>query len=206
MPLQNRVFPTGAIQSISDRGTLMGNRGGRFHDPATRKLHPTRRWASKQWITCVLKFKGRHRQVMGQSYTELFFMDEVTAMAAGHRPCFECRRQAAVAFAEAWQRSSGDLERPKAGEMDKILHGERLDGRDRRRSRMKREALPDGAMFAHQEQIFVQRAGQIFTWSAQGYNIAHTDLPTGVDVLTPPAIINCLAAGYQPLWHSTSNS
>ena len=86
MPLQNRVFPTGAIQSSPERGTLMGNRGGRIHDPATRELHPTRRWASKQWITCVLEFKGRHRQVMGQSYTELFFLDEVTALARRPSP------------------------------------------------------------------------------------------------------------------------
>ena len=125
-------------------------------------------------------------------------------MPAGHRPCFECQRQSAVEFAEAWQRTNGDLERPKAGEMDKILHVERLDGRDQRRSQMERETLPDGAMFTHQGQIFVQRASQIFTWHANGYQIAQNDLPALVDVLTPPAIINCLTAGYQPLWHSTS--
>ncbi len=93
MPLQNRVLPDGQIVAHSARGAFMGNRGGRFHDPETRTL-TTRRWASRQWIICVLDFKHRHREVMGHGYTELFFLDEVTALAAGHRPCFECRRQA----------------------------------------------------------------------------------------------------------------
>ena len=102
MPLQNRVTPFGAIESTPARGTLMGNRGGRMHDAATKTLL-RRRWASKHWIICVTRFKQRWRPVMGpSSYTELFFLDEATALAAGHRPCYECQRHRALQYAEAF--------------------------------------------------------------------------------------------------------
>ena len=101
MPLQNRVNPFGELCAFSARGLFMGNRGGRFHTDA--KTLTARRWASRQWICCVLEFKGRRRDVWGSSYTELFFLDEPTAFAAGHRPCFECRRRDAEAFAEKWR-------------------------------------------------------------------------------------------------------
>ena len=91
MPLQNRVNPFGELCAFSARGLFMGNRGGRFHTDA--KTLTARRWASRQWICCVLDFKGRRRDVWGRFYTELFFLDEPTAFAAGHRPCFECRRK-----------------------------------------------------------------------------------------------------------------
>jgi hypothetical protein len=97
MPLQNRVDPFGDLFADAARGLLMGNRGGRFH--TDEKKLATRRWVSRQWICCVLDFHGRHRDVWGRSYTELFFLDEVTALAAGHRPCFECRREVAQVFA-----------------------------------------------------------------------------------------------------------
>ena len=101
MPLRNRVTPEGEIIATAYRGLLMGNRGGAFHLP-DQTLGP-RRWATTQWIACVLQFKGRHRQVMQPNrYTELFFLDEATALAAGHRPCFECRRADADRFAELW--------------------------------------------------------------------------------------------------------
>ena len=101
MPLQNRVDPFGELFAAPARGLFMGNRGGRIHTD-DRKL-TKRRWASRQWICCVLDFKSRQRDVWGRYYTELFFLDEVTALAAGHRPCFECRRKDAEAFAGAWQ-------------------------------------------------------------------------------------------------------
>jgi hypothetical protein len=101
MPLQNRVDPFGELFADLARGTFMGNRGGRFHTE-TRTL-TARRWAARQWICCELAFKGRHREVWGRFYTELFFLDEPTALAAGHRPCFECRRQDAEGFAEHWR-------------------------------------------------------------------------------------------------------
>ena len=96
-PLQNRVTPFGDIAAVSARGGMMGNRGGRLHGPERRLGR--RRWASRAWICCELAFRGRQRVVMGESYTELFFLDEAVALAAGHRPCFECRRREARAVA-----------------------------------------------------------------------------------------------------------
>ena len=132
MPLQNRVTPFGELFATTARGTLMGNRGGRIHNDE-RKL-TVRRWTSKQWICCRLDFNNRHRKVWGDSYTELFFLDEVTALAAGHRPCFECRRQEAERFAmlfaqsfTARPRESGDLgpqtETLAVGSLDSRLRG-----------------------------------------------------------------------------------
>ena len=100
-PLQNRVDPFGELQAVDARGSLMGNRGGRIH--REDKTLSARRWASRRWIACVCEFKGRHREVFGAGYTELFFFDEPTALAAGHRPCFECRRPEAEAFRDAGQ-------------------------------------------------------------------------------------------------------
>src|SRR5438067_5654207 len=100
MPMQNRITPLGEIVAVPFRGLFMGNRGGRLHRD-DRSLSG-RRWVSRAWICCVLEFKGRHRAVWGDSYTELFFLDEPTALAAGHRPCFECRRRDAMRFAECW--------------------------------------------------------------------------------------------------------
>ena len=105
MPLQNRVTPFGTIVAIPERGRFTGNRGI-VHDPATHTL--TRRWASRSWLICLCDYKGRRRAVMAtRSWTELFFMDEATALAAGHRPCFFCRREDAEAFRAAWQLGNG---------------------------------------------------------------------------------------------------
>src|SRR5262245_34021210 len=119
MPLQNRVDPSGELFADSSRGQLLGNRGGRFH-PDDRTL-TSRRWVSRAWICCRLEFKGRRREVWGRGYTELFFLDEVTALAAGHRPCFECRRKDAELFAGLWGRASKRRGRPRAKAMDAVL-------------------------------------------------------------------------------------
>src|SRR6266511_2726230 len=100
MPLQNRVDPFGSLIATPARGAWFGNRGGRFH--RDDRTLGGRQWASRQWICCALSFKARRHQVWGPGFTDLFFLDEVTAFAAGHRPCFECRRKDAVAFAAAW--------------------------------------------------------------------------------------------------------
>ncbi|HLW90790.1 MAG TPA: hypothetical protein VKS78_05750, partial [Roseiarcus sp.] len=118
-PLQNRVDPFGELVAMAARGALMGNRGGKFHRPD--KTLGRRRWASRQWICCVCSFKGRRRDVWGAGYTELFFLDESTALAAGHRPCFECRRAEAEAFRAAFD-ERGWISAPA---MDEILHAER---------------------------------------------------------------------------------
>jgi hypothetical protein len=204
MPLQNRVTPFGELAAVPTRGLFLGNRGGRFHTDA--KTLTARRWASRQWICCVLDFKGRHRDVWGRFYTELFFLDEPTALAAGHRPCFECRRQDALAFAEKWQDVGGLRERPKADEMDTVLHGERLHGRAKRLHRRDIEKLPDGAFIALEEGAFAVRGDTLLRWTPRGY--AETrKRPRGitVDVLTPPAILAVLSAGYQPHWHPSAH-
>src|SRR4051812_48222099 len=194
MPLQNRVDPFGELFADSSRGLFMGNRGGRIH--TGEQTLTRRRWASRQWICCVLDFKDRHRDVWGRSYTELFFLDEVTALAAGHRPCFECRHKDAEVFADLWPRSRRLQARPRAADMDAVLHAQRLDGRAKRVHRQRIERLPDGAVVALEEGAFAVRDGALLQWTASGYD-ARKRFPKGaVEVLTPPAILSVLAAGY----------
>jgi hypothetical protein len=204
MPLQNRVDPFGELFAGTARGTLMGNRGGRFHTQA-RTLTARRRWASRQWICCVLAFKGRQRDVWGRFYTELFFLDEPTALAAGHRPCFECRRQDAEIFAEYWRIVRRDRRRPRAAEMDQVLHRERLQGRAKRRHRRSLDGLPDGAFVVLNGAAYAVHGDALLRWTPQRYD-ARIPRPRGsmVDVLTPPAILKVLALGYQPRWHPSA--
>jgi hypothetical protein len=203
MPLQNRVTPFGELVAVPARGTLFGNRGGRFHTDA--KTLTARRWASRQWICCVLDFKGRQRDVWGRFYTELFFLDEPTALAAGHRPCFECRRKDAQKFAEHWRVAHRLRRRPYAFEMDEVLHRERLRGRAKRLHRRSIDGLPDGAFVALDGDAFAVRGDRMLRWTPQGYD-AEKPRPRGgtVEVLTPPAILAVLAAGYQPRWHPSA--
>jgi hypothetical protein len=200
MPLQNRVTPFGEFIATPARGTLMGNRGGRLHD-AHRQIG-ARRWVSKQWICCKLEFNKRHRSVWGDGYTELFFLDEVTAFAAGHRPCFECRRRDAETFAVLF---SGNHKRATAAGMDKILHAERLDGNVKRIHRRPLDALPDGAMVAIDDAPLAVRGDQLLRWTPAGYGgMQRRPCAIDVDVLTPPAMLAVLARGYAPHWHSSA--
>jgi hypothetical protein len=205
MPLQNRVSPHGELFASPARGSLFGNRGGRFHTDA--RTLTARRWASRQWICCVLDFKNRRRNVWGRFYTELFFLDEPTALAAGHRPCFECRRQDAEAFAEAWRQAKRLRARPYADAMDTILHDERLDGRTKRLHRREIDALPDGAFIALDGAAFAIRGDALMHWTPEGYD-ARRPRRRGVaiDVLTPPAILAVLSAGYAPHWHPSADT
>ena len=197
MPLQNSVTPFGELGTDSARGLLFGNRGGRFHDPVTRTLR-TRRWASKQWICCVLAFKGRHREVWRTGYTELFFLDEVTALAAGHRPCCECRRVAARAYQAA---TASGL---SLAEIDARLHIERLDGRAKRLHRAQARALPSAAMIVIGAEPFAIRGETMLPWSSGGYGPPQPLAAGMVDVLTPPLTLAALRGGYAPLWHPTA--
>jgi hypothetical protein len=203
MPLQNRVDPFGELFATPARGLFMGNRGGRIHTDDQNLTK--RRWASRQWICCRLEFNDRHRTVWGDSYTEFFFLDEVTALAAGHRPCFECRRQDAEVFADLWARTRGLPVRAFAPEMDKVLQVERLNGRTKRLHRRRVDRLPDGAVIALEEGAFAVRDGALLHWTPSGYG-ARRPLPRDpIDVLTPPSILGVLAAGYHPHWHPSAH-
>ncbi|MBD9373051.1 hypothetical protein IB238_10510 [Rhizobium sp. ARZ01] len=203
MPLQNRVTPFGDIVAVDARGLFTGNRGI-IHDPATRTL-TSRRWTSKAWITCACEYKGIRRAVMAQrSWTELFFLDEATALAAGHRPCFLCRREAAEAFRGAW--SVGNrVDPPLAATMDAKLHAERLDrGRKRLHAlKVPLEDLPDGAMVASAEAAYLLANGLPYLWSPFGYQRAAKIGPVD-GVLTPPSMLAALAAGYSPVLHPSA--
>ncbi len=196
MPLQNRVSPFGEIVATAHRGRFTGNRGI-IHDPATRTLL-NRRWSSKAWITCVCEFCGRRRKVMGgRSWTELFFLDEATSFAAGHRPCFYCRRAEAEAFRNAWANGNGRA-KPYAHEMDAVLHSERLDGRDKRFHELRTSVLklPDGAMVTLGGESYLIANGEVWLWSFAGYRRASVNL-SDAKLLTPPSIVNALREGYR---------
>lgn len=203
MPLQNRVMPSGEIVATPQRGTFTGNRGI-IHDPATRTLLK-RRWTTKAWIVCVCEFRGRRRDVMGtQSWTELFFLDEATAFAAGHRPCFYCRRTDANAFRAAWQRGNrtGDLHAP---EIDAVLHAERLDGRVKRLHPlpMPLDELPDGTMVYAGGESFLISQCLPQLWSFDGYRAAGAPL-ADARLITPPSTVKALQAGYKPVLHESA--
>jgi hypothetical protein len=211
MPLQNRVTPEGEIIATPHRGLLMGNRGGAFHAP-DRTLGP-RRWATKQWIACVLEFKGRHRDMMQPNrYTELFFLDEATALAAGHRPCFECRRADAERFAALWALTHGGAERARAPAMDEALHAERLDGSRRKATyRARRADIPSGAFVRYAQdganaRPYLVLGHHLLAWDPAGYTtlVSPSGIGDEVDVLTPASIVAVLCAGYQPMLHPSA--
>jgi hypothetical protein len=206
MPLQNRVDPFGRLFADPARGVFLGNRGGRLH--LDDRTLGRRRWTTSAWICCRLEFKGRRRQVWGRSYSELFFLDEPTALAAGHRPCFECRRADARAFAAALAARTGGTSMLRAAEIDRMLHAERLDGRSKRRHRLMIDDLPDGAILtfaAGPDCALAVRGPALLRWTPAGYAERHRR-PRGVFayVLTPPAALTVLRAGYQPHWHPSA--
>lgn len=202
MPLANRVDPLGRLVATPERGLWMGNRGGRFHDPSARIARP-RPFASRAWICCRLSFKGRRRTVWGEGYTELFFADEVTALAAGHRPCFECRREDARAFASAWGRAVGGPP-PSAPAIDAVLHAERIGPRPdygKRLHPMPGVRPPDGVMALIGGVAHAFDAGGVRRWSHEGFGPVLPWRPAVDDhLVTPPSIAAALGAGYRPAW------
>lgn len=212
MPLQNRVDPLGAIHATPERGMFTGNRGV-IHDPLTRTLLK-RRWTTKAWIICVCEFRGRRREVMGRNapsgragWTELFFLDEVTALGSGHRPCFHCRRKAATDFIGRFGDAFG-IPEPKAREIDARLHAERLasGGRPALAGRDAVRRLPDGAMVAHGGAQYAVRGGKLLPWSFGGYGAAVAPEGGPLQLVTPAATIAVLAAGYRPAWHPSADA
>jgi hypothetical protein len=207
MPLQNRVTPSGDIIADPHRGLFTGNRGI-IHDPATKTLL-RKRWSSPAWLTCVCEFRGRRRKVMGgRSWTELFFLDEATAFAAGHRPCFYCRRDDANRFRAAWEEGNG-VTSVLAPDIDAVLHRERLDGAKtgaRKRLHalpMPLEKLPEGAMLQSATESYLIVQGKALQWSFAGYRAAPNAIADTM-LLTPPSTLRAFAAGYRPLLHPSA--
>jgi hypothetical protein len=203
MSLQNRVMPSGDIIADPHRGLFTGNRGI-IHDPATRTLLK-KRWATPAWITCVCEFRGKRRKVMGgRSWTELFFLDEATAFAAGHRPCFFCRRDDANRFRAAWEEGNA-VSSILARDMDTVLHRERLD-RGKKRLHplpMPIEELPDGAMVQARDGYFLIAQGRASRWSMAGYRKASQPIENAM-LLTPPSTLRAMSAGYRPVLHPSA--
>lgn len=205
MTLPNRVLPDGSLAAIPARGLLMGNRGGRFHRPGSSEP-PARIQVSPQWICCVLAFKGRRREVWSRGYTELFFCDEVTALAAGHRPCMECRRKDALAYRSALVVGLGLSAVPSFPEIDALLDSQRRVGRDKRLHEVDAVPLPDGSMIraADDTGFLAIRGKWALRWSPEGYG-ERMPRPIGrVLALTPPATLAALRLGYAPLWHGSA--
>jgi hypothetical protein len=204
MPLQNRVTPTGEIIATPHRGMFTGNRGI-IHDPATKTLL-RKRWASPAWITCVCEFRGWRRKVMGtRSWTELFFLDEATALAAGHRPCFFCRREDANRFRAAWEQGNG-AGNLRAGDIDAVLHRERLDHGQKRLHALPAPwpELPDGAMVQRRSESYLMVQGRALLWSPAGYVEAQESIDDAM-LLTPPSTLRTLQAGYRPVLHPSAS-
>jgi hypothetical protein len=204
MPLQNRVMPTGEIIATPARGLFTGNRGI-IHDPATKTLL-RKRWSTPAWLTCVCEFRGRRREVMARrSWTELFFLDEATAFAAGHRPCFFCRRDDAKRFRSAWEAGNG-VSNLHAPDIDAVLHQERLEKGKKRLHPLpgRPEELPDGAMVQAREESYLVARGRVLKWSPAGYGKPNSGL-TDAMLLTPPSTLRAFIAGYRPLLHPSAN-
>jgi hypothetical protein len=189
VPLQNRVTPLGDLVAVAERGLVFGNRGC-LHDAGR---HLRRAYNGRRWIACRLDFRGRHRGAMMQPgrYTELFFLDEATALAAGHRPCAECRRvdYRRLLELEPWATGADDL--------DRRLHAERLLA-GRRHARRSHEArldeLPDGAFILCDGRPWLVRGGWLRQWTPAGY-AGRRRRPTGgaAALITPPALLSLLA-------------
>ena len=199
MPLQNRVLATGDIIAHPARGLFMGNRGI-LHDESQRLGR--QRWKHKAWIICALAHKDWHRQVMAPgTYTELFFLDEAVALAAGHRPCALCRREAYRHYAAAAGHQGG------AQALDARLHAERAIPRRfrQRRHEAPMAALPDGAiMFDGTPKLVWGQS--LLPVRPQGYGPAEARPLSGrVTLLTPPTTVRALANGYRPELHPTSS-
>jgi hypothetical protein len=207
VPLRNRVTPLGELIATPERGLVYGNRGC-LHDEQ-REIR--RRYATKRWIACRLCFRGRRRSPLMTPgrFTELFFLDEATALAAGHRPCAECRRSDYNRFSERWVALHPG--QTGADAIDAHLHGERLaPGRqDRMLHESRYSELPDGAFVleAGRPQLVLGR--QLLTWSAGGYRDRHRRPRDGsATVITPPSLIAILRTGWSPsvpLLHPSSD-
>jgi hypothetical protein len=198
--LQNRVNPFGEIIRTIDRGAWLGNRGVLHND----KQEIVRSYKIKAWITCVLEFKGRHREVMQPNrWTELFFLDEATAFSAGHRPCFQCRYMDHQRFKTYWLKGNPELGfnmKTPISKIDDIIQLERITADQSKVTyKEKLAVLPNGTFVSYQDNAYLVNGGKLYLWTSAGYEkpIAFPDLPT-LWVLTPKSIVNMFSVGYLP--------
>lgn len=209
MPLQNRVDPWGQLQAVSTRGALLGNRGIIHNE----KKQIVAQWRSKAWITCQSQFKGRKSPVFApDAYSQLFFVDEATAFAAGHRPCAECRRDRYNEFKSAWIQSNREMietENPTAIEIDKVLHSERVFEAKRKRTfEAQLGTLPQGTFIELERKALLLWRGKLFEWSFDGYTRSNLLLSPSrsVAVLTPRSVVRMFASGFTPQVHVSAYS
>jgi hypothetical protein len=212
MPFQNRVDPYGHILATPERGTLMGNRGC-LHDQGE---HPVRQYAVRRWLICVLDFKGRRRTPMPPGhYTSLFFLDEATALAAGHRPCAECQRARFDEFRAHWAAANAALAgsvAPAVDTIDRALHRERIGGQPRQRDKLKLTyaaqlaQLPDGVLVTLDGQAapLLVQGERLYPWSFAGYGAPIARIDTLAQVLTPLSIVRAIAHGFVPRIHHSA--
>lgn len=206
MPLQNRVDPWGRLVAVNARGDFLGNRGI-LHDEGKNVVKP---WAHQNWVTCELSFKGIRRNLFGaNSYSELFFLDEATALAAGHRPCAHCRRQRYNEFKHFWCVATGlpDVASVSSQEIDKQLHSERVS-RSREKIVFSDEfsTVPDGTLIELGELAYLVWGNHLHQWSHHGY-VMTQPLPSQdqvVKILTPRTIVQMYRMGFMPLLHASA--
>lgn len=207
MPLQNRVSPFGNLIAVADRGLMFGNRGV-LHDAQRRIVRYSR---GRRWIVCTLEFRGRHREIMRPDrYTELFFLDEATALAAGHRPCAECRHQDYQHFRRCWMAAGEERlgARPSADEMDARLHLDRIVTPGVRKMYDDDiSALADGVFIVRDDAAWLVWGSGLWRWTPGGYD-QREDRPTRgtVTVLTTRRTAGTIAAGYRPIVHPSVGS
>ena len=204
MPLQNRVDPWGAIHAVKSRGAFLGNRGI-IHNPQ-KEIITTHR--TQGWVTCRLNFKGRKQKIMEPgSYTQLFFLDEATAFSAGHRPCAECRRERYNEFKAAWIEVNSQLLKDKppiSTNIDRIIHRERINRKQKVTYTDSLDALPDGTMIEHDSHAYLVWKDNIFQWSFFGYTPVDVKQIEGkVVVLTPRSYVRMFSKEFVPGVHES---
>ena len=201
MPLQNRVTPFGQLEAVAARGEWLGNRGI-IHNAAREIVAP---WRSKAWITCRLHYPGVRRRVFSpHTWSELFFLDEATAFAAGHRPCAYCRRERYNEFKQAWCAANHGGRTLPATAIDARLHAERVaPGGGKRIARARFGDVPDGAFVVLDGAPCLWWRGRLFAWSHTGYTILRRAMADGtrVGVLTPASIVAMFRTGFRPQVH-----
>ncbi|MGB7287727.1 MAG: hypothetical protein WBC71_12410 [Salaquimonas sp.] len=213
MPLQNRASPDGQLHVDAARGLFTGNRGI-IHDPDNKTLL-RRRWSTAAWICCSLEWKGRRREPWGRNgpnqsagWTELFFLDEVTALAAGHRPCHTCRCSDALRFHEAFCAANGEHD---AQAKNKILHKERWHSSKELAAKQEFECLgelPDGAIVEIDALFYAIKNQRLLHWSFNRYLVPQPFekfCDASLRIVTPNSIIMTLRQGYQPVWHPSAS-